>query len=341
LICDGLGNVIDQIFPPDVPSDDGNQCTVDTCMGGVPVHPPAQSGTPCMGPTGSFCDGAGTCSIPPTVVDVIPEDSAMPAASVSADTPIRVIFNVAMDPSSLTPQGGTGPCFGSVQVSFDDFATCIGLPSPTMTAGNTTATWVPSPGLLVNRVYRIAIGTSARSASGRSLVVPYTSSTGFKTATPPGSPLVLNESDDPFEADRCAIRSPASITGSAFTNSPVVFGQIGEIPFTPGPGADPVIVAQLGFGPATSNPQYQPGWTWIPAQFNVQAAPIEDEYRASFMLPLPGSYRYAYRFSRNGGAGWTYCDREDVAGMPGSGGSGSNAGLTFELEKLGVLTVTP
>jgi len=186
-----------------------------------------------------------------------------------------------------------------------------------------------------------SVADLAVAPDGRSLVVPYTSSTGFKTATPPGSPLVLNESDDPFEADRCAIRSPASITGSAFTNSPVVFGQIGEIPFTPGPGADPVIVAQLGFGPATSNPQYQPGWTWIPAQFNVQAAPIEDEYRASFMLPLPGSYRYAYRFSRNGGAGWTYCDREDVAGMPGSGGSGSNAGLTFELEKLGVLTVTP
>jgi hypothetical protein len=57
---------------------------------------------------------------------------------------------------------------------------------------------------------------------------------------------------------------------------------------------------------------------------------------ASFTAPAAGSYRYAYRFSLDQGVSWTFCDTSGV-----DGGSGSNGGLTFDLENLGVLTTTP
>ena len=57
----------------------------------------------------------------------------------------------------------------------------------------------------------------------------------------------------------------------------------------------------------------------------------DDEYQATFVAPAAGSYRYAYRFSVDGGSTWTYCD---------ANGSGSNAGLSFEMTHVPALTVT-
>ncbi len=83
------------------------------------------------------------------------------------------------------------------------------------------------------------------------------------------------------------------------------------------------------------NPQYQAGWSWSTASYNIQSG-NNDEYQGSFTAPAAGSYRYAYRFSVDQGVSWTYCDANQ-----GDFGSGSNAGLTFDLENLPVLTVTP
>ena len=49
-----------------------------------------------------------------------------------------------------------------------------------------------------------------------------------------------------------------------------------------------------------------------------------------------GTHRYAYRVSLDRGFTWTYCDTAQ-----GDFGARSNAGLTFDLDSLGVLTVTP
>ena len=45
-----------------------------------------------------------------------------------------------------------------------------------------------------------------------------------------------------------------------------------------------------------------------------------------------GLYSYTYRFSLDGGFGWTYCDLD---------GAGSGSGLTFDASQLGGMTVTP
>lgn len=86
--------------------------------------------------------------------------------------------------------------------------------------------------------------------------------------------------------------------------------------------------AQIGYGPATANPQSQPGWVWTNASFNTQIG-NDDEYQASFTAPAAGDYRYTARFSFDG-VYWTYCDLN---------GAGSNPALGFDLTQLGVMTV--
>lgn len=91
--------------------------------------------------------------------------------------------------------------------------------------------------------------------------------------------------------------------------------------------------AQLGVGPVTANPEYEP-FDWTNAVFNTQVG-NDDEYQASFTAPAPGSYRYAFRFSLDNGMSWTVCDNNQAPDF----GAGSNAGLSFEVESMAPLTV--
>jgi len=159
------------------------------------------------------------------------------------------------------------------------------------------------------------------------------------SATPPvtcGCNGAYNESNNAVEADYCNVQFPTSLSVAAGAASPLVYGRIFETGITSIAGPAGNIVAQLGYGPPTANPQYQAGWSWVPATFNVQtgASGNDDEYQASFTAPTtPGSYRYIYRFSNDLGLNWTYCDRGADTG------AGSNAGLSFEFADMPVLTV--
>jgi hypothetical protein len=57
--CDGLGGAIEVDDDGDLP-DDGDPCTQNLCVAGVPSHPPAVLGTPCG--TDLVCDGEGNCN---------------------------------------------------------------------------------------------------------------------------------------------------------------------------------------------------------------------------------------------------------------------------------------
>lgn len=144
---------------------------------------------------------------------------------------------------------------------------------------------------------------------------------------------VLNETGLPEEADFCNVQFPASLNVQAGNSAGPVFGRIFEAGVTgdPGPGA---VAAQVGYGPQGSDPRGNPAWTWTPAAYSSDIDPAgdDDEYATPFTAPAAGAYLYAYRFSLNGGAGWTYCDLN---------GAGSGSGLTFELNQLPTMTVTP
>ena len=513
-VCNGSGGVTSAVDDTDVPVD-GNQCTGDICTNGVPSNPPSPVGTPCNQGGGTICDGTGSCVTAPSVVSTSPADGAVTPAGTS----IAVTFSQGMNPATLTGQTTAGACAGSIQVSLDGFASCVAFSSTsaTMSGGNTVATFVPQPGLLVNRTYRIRVTTAALNAGGLPLAATYTHATGFTTTSPnlcdgslvisqiygggglsgaiykndfmeihnrgtvavslagmsvqyasatgstwqsktnlsgsipPGgyylvqgasdgangsalptpdaagtinlsatvgkvalvsnqtsltgacplgatvidfvgygstascseggatapSPsattsiarqqagcldlnlnstdftagvpaprnssttagmcgcVAQNESGAGLEADFCDTQFPLSMNAQTGTQTPVVYGQIYEAGVTEPPGANSSVRAQLGYGPVSANPEYQPGWTWVNATYNVQSG-NNDEYQAQFTAPIVGMFRYVYRFSLDQGVSWTYCDNNQ-----GDGGAGSNAGQTFDMENQAVLTVTP
>jgi hypothetical protein len=177
--CDGAGAIVAAADNADVPVD-GNQCTADVCTMGVPSNPPLPIGSACNQNGGLACNGAGTCAVPPTVLSTAPADGA----TVLATTQISVTFSLPMEMASLTAQTAAGACTGSLQVSLDNFTSCIGIWGSALSAGNTVVTLTPEPGLLVNRNYRIRVTTDAYSASGMPLASSFTTPNGFTTTSP-------------------------------------------------------------------------------------------------------------------------------------------------------------
>lgn len=169
-------------------------------------------------------------------------------------------------------------------------------------------------------------------------------SSDFTTGTPapkntaltgqPCSNIIHNESGAAGEADYCTVSFPLSLSVQTGQTSATVFGQIFESGVTESAGANADVRAQLGYGEATLNPQYQT-WTWTNATFNTQVG-NNDEYQATFVAPAVGTWRYTYRFSLDQGVTWTVADANT-----GDFGAGSNPGLTLEFPTLPVLTVTP
>jgi hypothetical protein len=142
----------------------------------------------------------------------------------------------------------------------------------------------------------------------------------------------MNESGASGEVDYCDTQSPLSISAAAASTSPIVYGRIYEMGVTEAAGANATVLAELGWGPVTANPEWEPGYFWTAATYNVQVG-NNDEYQATFTLPPAGTYNYVYRFSFDNGASWTVCDNNQ-----GDSGAGSNPNLTFDLENRAVLT---
>ena len=109
-----------------------------------------------------------------------PADGAWAPAS----TVVAVSFDQAMAPATLVVQSAHGACTGSIQVSANDFTTCVGLTAMALSNGNKMVPLTPEPGLLVNRVYRIRVTTAATNASGVPLASLHYMPIGFMTTDP-------------------------------------------------------------------------------------------------------------------------------------------------------------
>jgi hypothetical protein len=145
-----------------------------------------------------------------------------------------------------------------------------------------------------------------------------------------GAMGTANESGMTVEMDYCNVQFPTSITVTAGQATPIIYGRVYEAGFTEAMGANAGITAEIGFGPANVNPENQSGYQFFPTTFNVQVG-NDDEYMATLTPAVAGSYRYVYRFTRDG-VSYTYCDKN---------GAGSNGGLSFEIHELPILTVMP
>jgi len=139
-----------------------------------------------------------------------------------------------------------------------------------------------------------------------------------------------NETGVASELDYCVLQTPQTLSVVASASSGAILGRVYELGVTEAAGAPVGIVAELGFGPVGNNPEVQTGWTWQAATYDQQFG-NDDGFTASFTAPaVAGTYAYTYRYSRNGGQTWTFCDAD---------GAGSDPNLSFETPELGILTV--
>ncbi len=59
-VCNGHG-AVSLTFDPSDPQDDGNECTLDGCSNGSPIHSNLAAGAPCFNKTAPVCNGTGAC----------------------------------------------------------------------------------------------------------------------------------------------------------------------------------------------------------------------------------------------------------------------------------------
>ena len=145
------------------------------------------------------------------------------------------------------------------------------------------------------------------------------------------SAAVAAQTPPPNICDFCILQFPSTLTAASGSTTAPVFGRIFEAGVTEPEGSSPTVTAQVGYGPAGTDPQIAPGWTYLNAVFNVQVG-NDDEYQGTMVAPSQGTYSYVFRFSLDGGVSWSYADLD---------GAGSNPGLTFDPNNVGVMNVSP
>jgi hypothetical protein len=102
-----------------------------------------------------------------------------------------------------------------------------------------------------------------------------------------------------------------SHTISTINRTGNVYGQVWIDGVTNQPGQSPSLRAQLGFGPANSDPNGNQAWVWVDAAFNTDTS-NNDEFVASLLPEALGSFDYAYRYSTTNGASWVYADLDGI-----------------------------
>ncbi len=111
----------------------------------------------------------------PTVVETTPADEL---EGVDPATTISVRFSAAMDPDTVV--GDDGSCSGAVQLSRDDFVTCVALGVDAIaTEGDTVFELVPADLLDSAAEYRIRVTTAATGADASPLAGAFESE-GFR-----------------------------------------------------------------------------------------------------------------------------------------------------------------
>ena len=109
----------------------------------------------------------------PVVQSISPSDYS---TGIIYNAPVTLTFSQAMDASTLTTNTSDGSCNTSIQISEDDFITCIPIAAQAVaSAGNTIFTFSPKFGYLFHKTQKVRVTNSAKNSSGVSLASAYTS----------------------------------------------------------------------------------------------------------------------------------------------------------------------
>lgn len=91
---------------------------------------------------------------------------------------------MTMDKTSITTNSDDTTCSGSVQISFDNFVTCVKMRSSITTTDNKTFALTSNPTMGTFATHKIKVTTTAKSDASVKLATDYSHATGFTTSTP-------------------------------------------------------------------------------------------------------------------------------------------------------------
>jgi hypothetical protein len=125
-------------------------------------------------------------SNPISVVSTTPNDNAINISLLPAS--YSVTFSSSVKPTTVTTSTSGTTCSGSVQISDDDFTTCIPALAQPTTADNTTFTVNLSLPISFRAdvIYKIKVTTAVTDLNGVAITSSYTTTNGFRTGTPCG-----------------------------------------------------------------------------------------------------------------------------------------------------------
>lgn len=126
----------------------------------------------------------------------------------------------------------------------------------------------------------------------------------------------------------CNLQSPASLNVAPDSDSEPVYGRVYVAGCSEGAAHCGGMLAEVGHGPAGADPSVEPHtYQWFPASHNPgHVGDDNDEYQGRLHPMGTGTFRYAFRFSGDGGQNWLTCDL-----------TGSSDG--FSTDDLGVMDV--
>jgi hypothetical protein len=129
-----------------------------------------------------------------------------------------------------------------------------------------------------------------------------------------------------YPIDFCRLQFPTLIDETQGTNVDV-FGRVYIAGLTDLTGVNdpaPEVSGWVGYGPDGTDPAVDLGWTWVLGTPNAAYGPASpgyeannDEYQAVLTVPVPGTYDFAFRFSGDSNATFTYCDGQPAGSSDG------------------------
>ncbi|HNL55612.1 MAG TPA: Ig-like domain-containing protein, partial [Turneriella sp.] len=179
---DAYGNVA-QVYPVFTATGGVGSVTIDAAGAHLLTGAAVASGSVIADIAGLTDSISVSLYVPPQVTATAPFDNT---TGIALNSSIGVSFSHIMDTSTLTTTT-TSACVGSLQVSSDNFTTCVPMASatPSFFASDTLAVIQPAASLSGTTTYKIRVTTAARNTSGYPLSAIYTTPTGFTTAAAP------------------------------------------------------------------------------------------------------------------------------------------------------------
>ena len=123
--------------------------------------------------------GSGGDTTPPDVASTTPAGGT---DAIIKGTTVAVTFTEAINTSTISANTTDTTCSGAIQVSADNFVTCVRMSAaPVASNGNRTFTVSPLGGLASATSYRVRVTTAVQDLAGNPMTSQFTTPSGFLT----------------------------------------------------------------------------------------------------------------------------------------------------------------